>query len=222
MLVVIDGIDGAGKGTLTRHLLTQARADGVAAETLSFPRYDETAFGKLVGQYLDGRFGGLDEVPVRFAVLLYAGDRYESRQHLLELLDRNRLVVLDRYVSSNTAYNAAKLPIAEQAEMIAWIEELEYETFALPRPDLTCLLATAPQTAHELVTRKDQRSYTESVHDLHEADNDYMTKVAAVYQTLAAKDDESWLRIDPLDETGALRPPEAIADEVWREISDRL
>lgn len=222
MLVVIDGIDGAGKGTLTRELLARARAEGIDAASLAFPRYDETAFGKLIGQYLNGRFGELDEVPVRFAALLFAGDRFESRDKLAALLAQHKLVILDRYVSSNIAYNAAKLPAAEQAEMIAWIEETEYETFALPRPDLTVLLATKPDTADELVARKDQRSYTEATRDLHEADGGYMEKVAAVYAAMAKAGGEGWLSVDPLDQAGGLRPPEAIADEVWQAIAKKL
>lgn len=222
MLVVIDGVDGAGKGTLTGHLLARARAESIDAASLAFPRYDETAFGKLIGQYLNGRFGELDEVPVRFAALLFAGDRFESRGQLADLLSGHRLVILDRYVSSNIAYNAAKLPAAEQAEMIAWIEETEYEVFALPRPDLTVLLATQPATANELVARKDQRSYTEATRDLHEADGGYMAKVAALYATLAAQGGDAWLTVDPLDEQGDLRPPEAIADEVWQAIAAQL
>jgi dTMP kinase len=221
MLVVIDGIDGAGKGTLTRHLLARADGDDVSVATLAFPRYEETAFGKLVGQYLDGHFGVIDEVPVRFAALLFAGDRYESREKLVELMSRHSLVILDRYVSSNIAYSAAKLPPDERAGMIDWIEELEYGIFALPKPDMTYLLTTGPATADELVTRKAPRSYTESSRDLHEADNDLMTRVAAIYRQLAEADD-SWLAIDPVDENGELRPPETIAEEVWRDITARF
>ena len=70
MLLAIEGVDGAGKGTLARNLLARAAAAGVPAASLSFPRYEETRFAKLIAQYLNGRFGALAEVPPRFAALL--------------------------------------------------------------------------------------------------------------------------------------------------------
>jgi dTMP kinase len=223
MLVAIEGIDGAGKGTLAARLLELAAAEGVDARTLSFPRYDETRFATLIAQYLNGRFGALDEVPVHFAAVLYAGDRLESRDDLLALLERHALVVLDRYVASNMAYNAAKLAPDRQADFIAWIDEVEYEIFALPPPRLTCLLATGTEVADRLVAAKAARAYTSRSRDLHEADQGYMERVAQVYERLAAEDRRStWFRCRAQDATGALRPPEAIAAEVWTRIEAEL
>ena len=102
-----------------------AAASGKTCAMLSFPRYGETGFGKLAGQYLDGRFGGIDEVSVEFAALLYAGDRYESRSLLLELRQQHDLVILDRYVASNIAYGAAKLPADQRGRLIEWLREVE-------------------------------------------------------------------------------------------------
>ncbi len=223
MLVAIEGIDGAGKGTLAANLLALAADRGIDAGTLSFPRYDQTRFAKLIGQYLNGRFGALDEVPVRFAAVLYAGDRLESREDLLALLDRHALVVLDRYVASNMAYNAAKLAPDQQAEFIAWIDEMEYEIFELPPPRLSCLLSTGAELADRLVATKAARAYTSRSHDLHEADRGYMDRVAEVYERLAAEDRRStWFRCRSQDAAGALRPPEAIAAEVWARIEAEL
>ena len=223
MLFVIEGIDGAGKGTLARNLVSRAEADRVRVATLSFPRYDDTRFAKLIGQYLNGRFGKLDEVSVHFAALLYAGDRFESRDDLLALIANHDLVILDRYVASNVAYNAAKLPPAERQPLIDWIFETEFDLFALPKPDLTGLLGTSPDTADDLVARKDTRSYTDSKKDLHEADRAYMTEVARVYDQLCVDNAKGpWLRFDPTGPDDQLLPPGHIADGVWREIKARL
>lgn len=219
MLVAIEGIDGAGKGTLTRNLLRLAKADGVDAVSLSFPRYDDTRFGKLIGQYLNGRFGRLDEVPVRFAALLYAGDRHESRDHLLRLMAAHELVILDRYVASNMAYNGAKLPEGEREALLAWIDEIEFDLFELPAPDLTCLIETSGETADRLVAGKSARSYTSQARDLHEAEPGYMERVAEVYRQLSESDRRStWFCCRALDDAGKLRPPREIAAEAWHRI----
>jgi len=219
MLVAIEGIDGAGKGTLTRNLVRLAKADGVDAVSLAFPRYDDTRFGKLIGQYLNGRFGRLDEVPVRFAALLYAGDRHESRAELLRLLAAHELVILDRYIASNMAYNGAKLPEGEREALLNWIDEVEYELFELPPPDLTCLLETGAETADRLLARKPARSYTSNQRDLHESEHGYMKRVAEVYQYLSENDRRgAWFRCRTQNADGKLLPPKEIAAEVWHRI----
>ncbi|MFP6746901.1 MAG: thymidylate kinase [Alphaproteobacteria bacterium] len=215
MLLAIEGIDGAGKGTLCRELLTLAQGAGVRAASLSFPRYEETQFAELIGRYLRGEMGAIGEVPVRYAALLYGGDRFESRDKLTALMGRHDLVILDRYVASNMAYNAAKLAAAERPDLIAWIEQLEFGLFDLPRPDLTLLLATPTETADRLVGEKETRAYTEATRDLHEADREFLAIVAEVYGELAEMGGAAWLRVDPLDDAGNLRPPGAIAATVW-------
>lgn len=223
MLFAIEGIDGAGKGTLAKNLLRLARSGGVTAASLSFPRYGETRFAELIGQYLNGRFGALDEVPVRFAALLYAGDRFESRDRLLELMSTHDLVILDRYVASNIAYNTAKLPADEQADFMAWIDETEFGIFDLPVPELTCLLETGTETADQLVSEKGARGYTSEDRDLHEADREFMVRVAALYDRLAAENSRStWFRCRTQVDDGALRPPQEIAAEVWSQVHSRL
>ena len=216
MLLAIEGIDGAGKGTLCQSLLAQAKKRGIRSASLSFPRYGETQFSDLVARYLRGEMGIKDQVPARYAALLYGGDRFESRDVLLALIADNDLVILDRYIYSNVAYNVAKLPPAEQAELIAWIEELEFGMFELPRPDLTLLLATSTELADRLVGKKDKRSYTEQTRDIHEADRDYLSRVSEVYGKLAETGGDGWLTINPLDDLGVLRRPEDIAMMAWQ------
>ena len=216
MLLAIEGIDGAGKGTLCQALLIQAKKRGIRSASLSFPRYGETQFSDLVARYLRGEMGIKNQIPARYAALLYGGDRFESRDVLLALIADNDLVILDRYIYSNVAYNVAKLPPAEQAELIAWIEELEFGMFELPRPDLTLLLATSTELADRLVGKKDKRSYTEQTRDIHEADRDYLSRVSEVYSKLAETGDDGWLTINPLDERGVLRRPEDIAVMAWQ------
>jgi dTMP kinase len=117
-LVAIEGIDGSGKGTQARQLLQRLEADGLRARLLSFPRYEATFFGRAVGQYLDGAFGSLGQVHPFFASLLFAGDRFESRSLLTDALAAHDIVVLDRYVASNVAHQAARLEGPQREQLI--------------------------------------------------------------------------------------------------------
>ncbi len=135
MLIVIEGIDGSGKGTQADLLCRRLRADGRRVRLFSFPSYTETFFGREVGRYLNGDYGSLTSVPVEFAALLYAGDRFEKKQSLVAALADGGIVICDRYVPSNLAHQAAKLHGERQDALRGWIAALEYEVYGLPRPD---------------------------------------------------------------------------------------
>ena len=64
MLIAIEGIDGSGKGTQAARVTQRLREQGRSVELLSFPRYEATFFGGAVGDFLNGKFGNLDEVAV--------------------------------------------------------------------------------------------------------------------------------------------------------------
>ena len=125
-LIAIEGIDGSGKGTQASRLTVALQARGLRTAMLQFPRYAATNFGTAIGDFLNGRFGSLDQVHPQLAAVLYAGDRFESKQLLLSLISENDVVVLDRYVGSNLAHQAAKLDGDERKRLTQWIEQIEY------------------------------------------------------------------------------------------------
>jgi len=212
-LIAIEGIDGSGKGTQAKLLSERFSAEGVSAALLSFPRYSETTFGGFVGEYLNGRFGSLDEVHPFLAALLFAGDRFESRRILLEAIERHNVVICDRYVASNVAHQAAKRAGADRDELIRRIETVEFEVFALPRPNRTILLDLSVENARRLIAKKAKRTYTDQTEDLHESDGLYLGAVGDVYRSRQAAD-LSWVRID-CEAAGVVRPIDDIREEVW-------
>jgi len=80
MFVVIEGIDGSGKGSVTKVLQSSLQEVGLTVETISFPRYTDTLYGKLVGRYLNGDFGK-NTHPYLHSTL-FSIDRYESKSYL--------------------------------------------------------------------------------------------------------------------------------------------
>jgi len=176
-LIAIEGIDGAGKGTQASRLKQSLAGHGLRSAVLQFPRYGATSFGAAIGDFLNGRFGTLAEVHPQLAAVLYAGDRFESRGLLLELLEQNDVVVLDRFVGSNLAHQASRLTGPARQTLIDWIERIEFGVFQLPRPDLTVLIDMSSQMSRELVARKGQRDYTEREADLQESDLPYLERV---------------------------------------------
>jgi dTMP kinase len=150
--------------------------------------------------------------------LLYAGDRFESRQTLLDLLDGHDDVVLDRYVPSNIAHQAAKRTGTDRRQLIEWIETVEYQVYRLPRADRVILLDMPAETAATLIARKQPRSYTDHAADLQEADTAYLAGVRELYCELAGRSPE-WMQI-PGVRDGELRSLDDIADEIWKAVAD--
>ena len=211
-LIAVEGIDGTGKGTQARRLAETLRSRGASTRLLSFPRYEHTAFGRRIGEFLNGQFGTLGDVDPLLVSLLYAGDRYESKTVLLEAIESCDVVVLDRYVASNIAHQAAKRTGNDRNDLRAWIEHLEYGVYALPQADLNVLLDLPAVRAQELIALKQQRTYTDKAADLQEADAEYLEEVRRVYLGLA-EGNERWRRIDVLG-NGEIRSVDQIGSEI--------
>jgi dTMP kinase len=216
MLIDIEGIDGSGKGTQARLLCDRLTRAGVPATLISFPRYQETLFGRAVGEFLNGKYGSLAAVHPFLVSLLFAGDRYESKPFLLEAMQKNDVVVLDRYVPSNVAHQASKLEGAARTDLTTRILEIEYTIFGLPRPDIVLLLDLPVSVAQELIARKGTRQYTERKADIQEADPRYLDGVRAVYHELATSDPH-WMTIACCEGT-RLRSVDEIAEVVWQAV----
>lgn len=219
MLIAIEGIDGSGKGTQAKRLTENLSRTGRRVALLSFPRYDDTFFGRAVGRFLNGEFGSLAQANPFLVSLLFAGDRFESRALLQRELEQNDVVVLDRYVASNIAHQGAKLPIEHRLELIRFVEELEFNVYNLPRADRNILLDLPVATAQTLIGEKHARSYTDKSHDLQEADANYLEAVRQMYLTLA--DQSSHWSTIVCESGGEMKPIEAIADEILQLASGR-
>lgn len=219
-LIVIEGIDGSGKGTQAQQLTERLTATGRRVRLLSFPRYRETLFGHAIGDFLNGRFGQLNEVHPFLASVLYAADRFESKSVLADALQQSDVVVCDRYVPSNLAHQGAKLDGAERDELLRTIERIEFDVFALPRPSLVVLLDVPVEIAQRNIAAKKPRNYTDKSADLQEADAVYLQRVRDVYLQLAASD-ANWQRVESI-RNGELLSITKIGDDILGRILPKL
>ncbi len=216
MLIAIEGIDGSGKGTQAGLLIEALNGCGLTTELFSFPRYNTTKGGEAVGEYLNGKFGNpVDEVDPKLAALLYALDRFESREDLLAQLAVKDVVVCDRYVPSNLAHQCAKLKAEDGEALCAWLNHLEYGIYSLPVPNLVIQLDLDIDLAKTLIAKKAARSYTTKAADGHEADLAYLNKVRWWYNNLHIKTlYEEWRRINVGDGIGGIKPVEKVTAEI--------
>jgi dTMP kinase len=220
LLLAIEGIDGAGKGTQAARLAETAAERGRRVASFSFPLYDDNPFSRAVADYLNGEFGTADEVHPELAALLYAGDRFHARPRIVSALEENDVVVCDRYVASNQAHQGGKLAGEARRRLLDWLEEVEYGEFALPRPQLVILLDAPVALARRLVGRKAARGYTTLEADIHEADAVHSSATREVYLELAERDD--WRVVSTAGDDGAARDVDDIAAEIWAAVEPLL
>lgn len=221
MIIAIEGIDGAGKGTQAELLKLKAQSVGLKAEVVSFPRYNKTLFAKCIAAHLNGEYGDLDTINASTAALLFAGDRFESLAVLKELSRNNDILILDRYTSSNIAHQGARVDAVDRLDFMQWLAKLEYETLALPKAAITIYLDVPADIAMRMISTKQKREYTSASADIYERDTQHLMACREVYQTLAAMNFHShWLPIQCVEATGQLRQIEEIHDLIWHAIKE--
>lgn len=185
-LLVIEGTDGAGKSSQTKLISEFYKNQGLKVEQFHFPTYTHNEFGKVITHFLRGDFGKSENVNPYFVANIYAMDRYLFLDDLNKMLDENDIVVLDRYVFSNAAYQAAKFKInSHQAhDIINWIIEFEFGFLGLPEHDL-CLFLNVPLeiTGARLAKNRigQDREYLDGNIDIHEADLELQMRVHHTY-----------------------------------------
>lgn len=184
-LVVIEGLDGAGKRTLTERLVTALT--GVSVATIAFPRYGASVPADLASDALHGRMGDVVD-SVHGMALLFALDRLAAKDHLVDLLAGHDIVLADRYVASNAAYGAARLHQGAGGEFVAWVRALEIERFGLPVPHAHLLLRVPVEVAASRAAHRENREAR--ARDSFESDDGLQARCAGVYDELAETD---WL-----------------------------
>jgi dTMP kinase len=199
-LIVIEGLDGAGKRTLADGLVAEWERRGHSVARGAFPRYDADVHGALVGEALHGAHGDLGDSVYGMAVL-NALDRRAAADELCADLHTHDIVLLDRYVASNAAYGAARLQQGADGDFVAWVYALEVERFALPRPDLHLLLHVPAAVAADRAEHR-ERTEAERRRDNFESDSSLQARCAEVYAELARAHWWSpWLVVDGVQQS---------------------
>lgn len=219
--IVLEGTDSSGKKTQLDLLAKRLSKEGYQVKTLDFPRYQGNAFGKLAGRFLNGEFGKLDEISPYLAVLPYMIDQYLGGQEIKKWVDQGKLVVTNRYFTSNV-HQIAKFPKGEKREAFRrWLWPAGWKEFGIYKPDLIIVLLVPPSIARELTYQKGQRAYLqEKLLDIAEASQDHQSASYEDYKHTAGQE-KDWLTIDCLDRDGKLKPPRAIHQEIWSVLADR-
>jgi dTMP kinase len=194
MLVTLEGLDGAGKSTCMQ---TLRDAEGLADAVFTREPTD-TWYGDAVERSI-----GDPEADPLAELFLYTADHAAHLANTVRpALQRDRIVVSDRYSDSRYAYQGVSL--AEYFDdSVAFVQGV-HEPWTRP-PDATIYLDVDPETAAE---RSGATNKFETV--------EYLQKVRENYERLIDAEPDRFHRVD------ATRPAQAVRTEVLDRVEELI
>lgn len=178
-LIVIDGTDGSGKATQVALLAKKLKKEGKIVKIVDFPEYYKNFFGAFIGHCLSEQYYNWIKVHPKIASVVYAADRYESSEEIRNWLKKGYVVIANRYVSANQIHQGGKIKSEKKRnDFIKWLDEMEYDVFKIPRPDVTLYLSLPVNIVLQLLkdreSSKMKRAYLKKKKDVHEADVNFL------------------------------------------------
>ncbi len=215
--LVIEGLDGSGKSTQVELLCDYLEKKGVRFKYLHFPRLEEGVYGKLIARFLRGEMGDINQVDPYLVALIFAGDRKDAIPLLKNWMNDETLVIVDRFVYSNIAFQCAKLADpSDQRDLADWIMELEYKNHGLPVPDMNIFLDVPFEFTRKRLTENrngTDRDYLKGNPDIHEKDLGFQEKVRNIYHTLCRQKGNLTI-VNCSDQNGEMKSPDLIFENL--------
>ncbi|MFA6257064.1 MAG: deoxynucleoside kinase [Candidatus Paceibacterota bacterium] len=219
-LIVIDGTDGSGKATQVALLIKQLKKDGHTVKVVDFPEYYSNFFGAFVGHCLSEQYYNFVKVHPKIASVLYAADRFESKNKIEKWLAAGSIVLANRYASANQIHQGGKIANTKKREnFLKWLAEMEYDVFKIPQPDKVFYLSVPIPVVLKLIKERNKsagRKYLKGKKDVHEKDVKFLehSRKSALW---LAKTQKGWTKIECM-EAGKLKSREAIHDEIYKQV----
>ncbi|SRR6056297_3057940 len=217
----IEGLDGSGKSTQIKLISEYLEKQKIKYQYLHFPRTDSPVYGELVAKFLRGELGDIKTVNPYLIALIYAGDRNDAKELIKEWMRNNYLVVIDRYVYSNIAFQCAKMKDEDEIEKLSkWIKYLEFEYHKIPKPDISLYLDVPFKFTEQKLNKKrkgDDRNYLQGKEDIHEKDLTFQKKVREIYLREIDKE-KNFHRISCTDKEGNILAPGQIKEKIIKYI----
>ncbi|XP_036377670.1 thymidylate kinase [Megalops cyprinoides] len=135
-LIVLEGVDRAGKTTQCKKLVQALKESGRPAEMMRFPDRT-TKIGQLINAYLEKK-SNLEDHTVH---LLFSANRWELVPLMRQKLEQGVTLVVDRYAFSGVAFTSAKPGFS-----LEWCMNPDV---GLPKPDLVLFLQLHPAAAEQ-------------------------------------------------------------------------
>ena len=228
---MLEGMDGSGKATQTKLLVEVLGKKRYQVEKIDFPQYGKGS-AALLELYLNGGYGTAEEIGPYRASIFYACDRYDASFKIRQWLAEGKIVISDRYVSSNIGHQGGKI-IKDKKEWdayINWLYNLEYDIFKIPRPDYNFILKISPELSMKMsnsiknVEKRQKRILylgDSKQKDIHEGDKTHLENTLKSYMAISKKYPKEYKVIE-CQEGKSFLPIKVICQKILKLVESKL
>ena len=204
LLITMEGVEGSGKSTQIQRLAARLRRAEVPVELSKEP--GGTVLGREIRTLLlEPHASGATWAPKAELLLFYA----DRAQHLAEfigpMLERDRVVLLDRFDDSTRAYQGAQ-GISE-----AIMDRLGELVLGRLKPQLTLLLDVDPELSLRRVAERNGTTFEETRFDTETLE--FHKRVRSRFLALAQKEPQR-IAVIPAHDTAA-----AVEEAIWARVA---
>ena len=191
---------------------------------IHFPRYEDNFFGKFIAHCLSEQYYNWVNIHPKIASVVYAADRWESKEKIERWIKQGYVVITDRYISSNQIHQGGKIAnVKKRIAFIKWLAEMEYKIFKIPEPNLTIYLSLPIEMVLKLIkdrNYKGARAYLGSKKDVHEKDKNFLKNSikSALWLT---KTQKNWIKIECM-KGEKLKSFPSIHEEIYEKVKKIL
>jgi dTMP kinase len=207
--MVIEGnTNGAGKTKQARDLLVpRLIAEGQPALYMRFPRYGNPSAAN-VERYLNEEFGPVDSIDAWTAANWFLEDQVAAAPEISAALENGIHVIGDRFAPSNMGHQGGKIADREERRrFMLRLDEHQFVTLGVPRPDLSIVLTVPVELGIERVANAGGPKHG------HERNEQHLRNAAEAYMDMVALF-PGFHVIDCMRD-GAQLPPEEIHGLIW-------
>lgn len=197
--IIIEGIDGCGKGTQTK-LLSDFLSQKYEVLKKHYPDYG-TPIGDLIDEWLHKKHEFSPDVQA----LMYFSDFMKDKELVEKYRESGKMVIGDRYFTTTIVYQAFKGVSLEKLLELARL-------FNLPKPDICIYLRISGETSLARKTKEKAGNL-----DRHEEDKKFQDAVVQGFDKVAADNTFcDWVTID------AEKPAEEVFEDIKKVLNEKL
>ena len=181
-IIVIEGIDGAGKATQSQLLKERLESRGIKTVIYSYPDYS-SVYGSRIKDFLYKKINiNVDEL-----FMLYLIDMIKDRARMINDIKEGKTIIIDRFFFSTIAYQSAGGFDYVQGKNIVNILDM-------PVPDFVFYINVPVEVS---MSRKEKQKGKMDV-DKFESNKSFLQKVSSYYEKLLGERfySNSWESID--------------------------
>ena len=202
IFIAFEGIDGSGKSTQVKLLSEKLKKEGLNVYCTSEPT--DSPIGSVIRNIFKHRI----EADHRTIAGLFIADRLDhllnKTDGILKKLEDGLSVITDRYYFSSYAYQGVHMPLK-------WVIEANSLSAQLLCPDLTVYIDISPDISMKRLNKgRSHMELYETIENLRNVRDKYLES----FELLKLQ--------ERVFITDGNRPPEAIAADIWNEVSHLL